>query len=199
MTTDLGASTLRQTSDVDSTRIDTSEFAVAPQRKNLHIDMDAFYASLEQRDNPELRGRPLAVGYARERGVVAAASYEARKFGIHSAMPSVTAKRQCPELIFVPPRFDVYRAVSEEIRRIFSEYTPTISNRCRWMKPIWMSRKLFRRYHPQPKSPARSVQRFGSALTLLRRPVSATINFSPNSRQTIANRMGGSSSHPPWD
>lgn len=126
MTTELGATTHRKTSDVDSTRIDTSEFAVAPQRKILHIDMDAFYASVEQRDNPELRGRPLAVGYARERGVVAAASYEARKFGIHSAMPSVTAKRQCPELIFVPPRFDIYRAVSEEIRRIFSEYTPII-------------------------------------------------------------------------
>ncbi len=126
MTAGLGATTHRRTSDVDSTRIDTSEVAVARQRKILHIDMDAFYASVEQRDNPELRRRPLAVGYARERGVVAAASYEARRFGIHSAMPSVTAKRQCPDLIFVPPRFDVYRAVSQEIRTIFSEYTPII-------------------------------------------------------------------------
>ncbi len=126
MTTELGASTLRQTRDVDSTRIDMSAFAIARQRKILHIDMDAFYASVEQRDNPELRGRPLAVGYARERGVVAAASYEARKFGIHSAMPAVTAKRQCPDLIFLPPRFDVYRAVSQEIRAILSEYTPII-------------------------------------------------------------------------
>ncbi|WP_237050377.1 DNA polymerase IV [Microvirga ossetica] len=88
--------------------------------------MDAFYASVEQRDNPELRGRPLAVGGSRERGVVAAASYEARRFGVHSAMPSVTAKRQCPDLIFVKPRFDVYKEVSLQIRAIFAEYTPLI-------------------------------------------------------------------------
>jgi DNA polymerase-4 len=95
-------------------------------RKILHLDMDAFYASVEQRDNPELRGRPLAVGYGEARGVVAAASYEARKFGVHSAMPSVTAKRKCPELIFVKPRFDAYRAVSQQIHAIFAEYTPLI-------------------------------------------------------------------------
>ncbi|TIM38341.1 MAG: DNA polymerase IV, partial [Mesorhizobium sp.] len=70
--------------------------------------MDAFYAAVEQRDRPELRGKPVAVGHALERGVVAAASYEARKFGVHSAMPSVTARRKCPDLIFVKPRFDVY-------------------------------------------------------------------------------------------
>ena len=97
-----------------------------PVRKIIHIDMDAFYASVEQRDNPELRGKPVAVGGSRERGVVAAASYEARKFGVRSAMPSVTAKRKCPELIFVKPRFDVYRAVSHQIRAIFAEYTPLI-------------------------------------------------------------------------
>jgi DNA polymerase-4 len=96
------------------------------QRKIIHVDMDAFYASVEQRDNPELRGKPVAVGGERERGVVAAASYEAREFGIRSAMPSVTAKRNCPELIFVKPRFDVYRAVSLEIRAIFAEHTPLI-------------------------------------------------------------------------
>lgn len=96
------------------------------QRKIIHIDMDAFYASVEQRDNPELRGKPVAVGSARERGVVAAASYEARKFGVRSAMPSVTAKRKCPELIFVRHRFDVYKAVSQQIRAIFAEYTPLI-------------------------------------------------------------------------
>jgi DNA polymerase-4 len=94
-------------------------------RKIIHIDMDAFYASVEQRDNPELRGRPLAVG-GMHRGVVAAASYEARKFGVRSAMPSVTAKRCCPELIFVKPRFDAYREVSHQIRSIFREYSPHV-------------------------------------------------------------------------
>src|SRR5438105_11440618 len=95
-------------------------------RKVIHIDMDAFYASVEQRDNPELRGKPVAVGGSRIRGVVAAASYEARKFGVHSAMPAVTAKRKCPDLIFVEPRFDIYKAISLQIREIFAEYTPII-------------------------------------------------------------------------
>jgi len=95
-------------------------------RKIIHIDMDAFYASVEQRDNPELRGKPVAVGGSRERGVVAAASYEARKFGVHSAMLSITAKRKCPDLIFVKPRFDAYKAISLQIRDIFAEYTPII-------------------------------------------------------------------------
>jgi DNA polymerase-4 len=95
-------------------------------RKIIHIDMDAFYASVEQRDNPALRGKPVAVGGSRERGVVAAASYEARKFGVRSAMPSVTAKRQCPDLIFVKPRFDAYRAVSLQIREIFAQHTSLI-------------------------------------------------------------------------
>src|SRR6266702_1683238 len=96
------------------------------QRKIIHVDMDAFYASVEQRDNPELRGKPVAVGGSRERGVVAAASYEARKFGVRSAMPSVTAKWQCPDLIFVKPRFEVYKAVSQQIREIFAEHTAVI-------------------------------------------------------------------------
>src|SRR6201985_2719782 len=95
-------------------------------RKIIHIDMDAFYASVEQRDNPELRGKPVAVGGSRERGVVAAASSEARKFGVHSAMPSTTAKRKCPDLTFVNPRFDAYKAISLQIREIFAAYTPII-------------------------------------------------------------------------
>lgn len=95
-------------------------------RKIIHIDMDAFYASVEQRDAPALRGRPVAVGYGAARGVVAAASYEARAFGIRSAMPSVTALRKCAELIFVPPRFDVYRAVSRQIHAILADYTKLI-------------------------------------------------------------------------
>ena len=95
-------------------------------RRVIHIDMDAFYASVEQRDDPSLRGKPVAVGGSRERGVVAAASYEARKFGVRSAMPSVTARRQCPDLVFVPPRFDVYKAVSAQIHGVFARYTKLI-------------------------------------------------------------------------
>jgi DNA polymerase-4 len=103
-----------------------SDMTPTPIRKIIHVDMDAFYASVEQRDNPDLRGKPLAVGGSAARGVVAAASYEARAFGVHSAMPSVTAKRKCPDLIFVPPRFDVYKAISQQIREIFAEYTMLI-------------------------------------------------------------------------
>jgi DNA polymerase-4 len=102
------------------------DVASTSHRKIIHIDMDAFYASVEQRDNPELRGKPVAVGGSAERGVVAAASYEARKFGVRSAMPSVTAKRQCPDLIFVRPRFEVYKAISLQIREIFAEHTAII-------------------------------------------------------------------------
>lgn len=97
-----------------------------PLRKIIHVDMDAFYASVEQRDFPELRGKPLAVGGSSSRGVVAAASYEARAYGVRSAMPSVSAQRRCPDLIFVKPRFDVYRAISRQIRDIFSRHTDII-------------------------------------------------------------------------
>ena len=92
-------------------------------RKIIHVDMDAFYASIEQRDNPDFRGKPLAVGHSEARGVVAAASYEARRYGIRSAMPSLTAKAKCSELIFVPARFEVYKSVSQQIMDIFLEYT----------------------------------------------------------------------------
>jgi len=95
-------------------------------RKIIHIDMDAFFASVEQRDNPELRGKPVAVGGSSKRGVVAAASYEARRYGVRSAMPSITAARKCPQLLFVKPRFDTYRQVSQQIRAIFAEYTELI-------------------------------------------------------------------------
>ena len=97
-----------------------------PGRKILHVDMDAFFASVEQRDDPALRGKPVAVGGSARRGVVAAASYEARQFGVRSAMPSVTAARRCPALVFVPPRFEVYRAVSQQIRQIFSRYSDLV-------------------------------------------------------------------------
>jgi DNA polymerase-4 len=98
-----------------------------PTRKIIHIDMDAFYASVEQRDRAELRGQPVIVGGdPKSRGVVAACSYEAREFGIHSAMASSTAYRLCPDAVFIRPRFDVYRAVSSEIRKIFCEYTDLV-------------------------------------------------------------------------
>ncbi len=95
-------------------------------RKIIHVDMDAFYASVEQRDHPEYRGKPLAVGGSSERGVVAAASYEARKFGVFSAMSSRLAYQKCPQIIFVRARFDVYRQVSRQIREIFYEYTDLV-------------------------------------------------------------------------
>lgn len=98
----------------------------ATTRKIIHIDMDAFYASVEQRDNPELRGKPVAVGGSRQRGVVAAASYEARRYGVHSALPSITAYRRCPDIIFVRPRFEVYKLVSNQIREIFLDYTDLV-------------------------------------------------------------------------
>lgn len=99
---------------------------VPASRKIIHVDMDAFYASVEQRDDPSLRGKPLAVGGSARRGVVAAASYEAREFGVKSAMPGVTARRRCPTLLFVKPRFDVYREVSQQLHEIFARYTDLI-------------------------------------------------------------------------
>ena len=97
-----------------------------PNRKIIHVDMDAFYASVEQLDNPALRGKPLAVGGNENRGVVSAASYEARKFGVRSAISGVLAKKYCPELLFVPPRFDRYKEISQKIHKIFYEYTDLV-------------------------------------------------------------------------
>ncbi|WP_310559384.1 DNA polymerase IV [Flavobacterium sp.] len=97
-----------------------------PNRKIIHIDMDAFFASVEQMDNPELRGKPIAVGGAENRGVVAAASYEARKFGVRSAISGVLAKKNCPDLIFVRPRFERYKEISNKIQKIFYEYTDLV-------------------------------------------------------------------------
>ena len=97
-----------------------------PIRKIIHVDMDAFYASVEQLDNPSLIGKPVAVGGSEIRGVVSAASYEARKFGVRSAMSGVAAKRNCPDLIFVKPRFDRYKEISKKIRKIFFEFTDLV-------------------------------------------------------------------------
>ena len=177
----------------------TDEPAASParQRKIIHVDMDAFYASVEQRDNPELRGKPVAVGGARERGVVAAASYEARKFGVRSAMPSVTAKRNCPDLIFVKPRFDVYKAVSLQIRAIFAEHTPLI-------EPLSLDEAYL--------DVTENLQDIASATEIAdairarirlkpgspRRPAYPTINFWPSSPLTTASLMGCSSSRREW-
>ena len=99
---------------------------IVEQRKIIHVDMDAFYASVEQLDNPELKGKPVAVGGSSERGVVSAASYEARRYGVRSAMSSVLAKKLCPDLIFVKSHFDRYREISQKIRSIFNEYTDLV-------------------------------------------------------------------------
>lgn len=104
----------------------SDEDPISTDRRIIHIDMDAFFASVEQRDNPDLRGRPVAVGRSKARGVVAAASYEARTFGVRSAMPSLRAAQLCPELIFVPSRMDRYREVSGQIHEIFRSYTDII-------------------------------------------------------------------------
>ena len=97
-----------------------------PYRKIIHVDMDAFYASVEQLDNPDLRNKPVAVGGSEIRGVVSAASYEARKYGVRSAMSGMLAKKKCPNLIFVPPRFDRYKEISSKIRKIFYDYTDLV-------------------------------------------------------------------------
>ena len=95
-------------------------------RKIIHLDMDCFYAAVEMRERPELAGQPIAVGGGSQRGVVTTCNYEARKFGIRSAMPGFIARERCPQLIFIPPRFELYRAASQQIRGIFQDYTDLV-------------------------------------------------------------------------
>lgn len=165
--------------------------------KIIHIDMAAFYASVEQRDNPDLRGKAVAVGGAAERGVVAAASYEARKFGVRSAMASVTAKRQCPNLIFVKPRFEVYKAISRQIRDIFAEHTPII-------EPLSLDEAYLDVTENLQGIPSSATSRCGfarrssprRASTL--RPASATTNFWRSLLRITGSRTASTSSLRTW-
>jgi DNA polymerase-4 len=161
------------------------------QRKIIHIDMDAFYASVEQRDNPDLRGKPVAVGGSRERGVVAAASYEARKFGVRSAMPSATAKRKCPDLIFVKPRFDVYKAVSLQIRAIFAAHTPIIEPLSLDEAHLDVTENL--------QGIVSATQIAETIRTKIRTESGLTANSSPSSPRIIVSPMASSSLHRRWD
>jgi DNA polymerase-4 len=160
-------------------------------RKIIHVDMDAFYASVEQRDDPALRGRPVAVGGSSARGVVAAASYEARRFGVRSAMASVTARRRCPELLFVKPRFDVYSAVSRQIHAIFARYTDVI-------EPLSLDEAYL------DVTGAASARDIAQAVRAAireetgspRRPASPTTSSWPRSRRTTTSPTGSASSRP---
>jgi hypothetical protein len=167
------------------------------QRKIIHVDMDAFYASVEQRDNPDLRGKPVAVGGSRERGVVAAASYEARKFGVRSAMPSVTAKRQCPDLIFVKPRFEVYKAVSQQIREIFAEHTPIIEPLSLDEAYLDVTENL--QGIPLARDVALAIRAKIKEVTGLNASAGiSTTSFWRNSPPTIASLTASTSSRPRW-
>jgi DNA polymerase-4 len=162
-------------------------------RKIIHIDMDAFYASIEQRDNPRLRGKPVIVGgMPGSRGVVATASYEARKFGVHSAMPTGTAKKLCPHGIFLPVRMDAYCAESERIRKIFLEYTDLVEplsldeayldvthNKKSIPSATWVAREMQRRIHSETGLTASAGVSFNMFLAKiasgLRKPAGLTV------------------------
>ena len=160
-------------------------------RKIIHIDMDAFYAAVELRDNPELRAKPVVVGHGGKRGVVAAASYEARKFGIRSAMPSITAQRQCAELIFVSPRFDVYRAVSLQIRQISADYTPLIEPLS--LDEAYLDVTENRQGLPTASAVATAIrQRILAETSLTASAGISTISSSRSWRPTTASRMDSS-------
>ena len=168
-----------------------------PPRKIIHVDMDAFYASVEQRDNPDLRGRPVAVGHGAKRGVVAAASYEARAFGVRSAMPSTTAMRQCADIVFVRPRFDVYRAVSHQIHAIFANYTSLI-------EPLSLDEAYLDVTQDLRGLRTASATAKEIRAHILRRRVSRrqraspTTSSSPSLHPVSASRMASSSSRPRW-
>jgi DNA polymerase IV len=160
--------------------------------------MDAFYASVEQRDNPDLGGKPVAVGGSRERGVVAAASYEARKFGVRSAMPSITAQRQCPDLIFVKPRFDVYKAIWQQIRAIFAEHTPIIEPLSLDEAYLDVTENL--QGIPLARDIALAIRAKIKAETGLNASQgSPTINSWPSLRPTTVSRTDSMSSRRRWD
>src|ERR1051326_9256002 len=168
---------------------------VGAGRKIIHIDMDAFYASVEQRDNPDLGGKPVGVGGSEARGVVSAASYEARKFGVYSAMPSLTAKRKCPDLIFIKPRFDAYKAVSLQARQIFAEYTPIIEplsldeayldvteNLKGIVSATWIAEEIRARIRAETQLTASAGVSYNKFLAKLR-PITANLMGSLSSRQ----------------
>src|SRR3984957_11805039 len=115
----LSSLTMKRMNDDRSPGPEADSSGEVTLRKIVHVDMDAFYASVEQRDDPTLRGKPVVVAWRGKRSVVCAASYEARRFGVRSAMPAVTAERLCPQAIFVPPDFTRYKAVSRQVREIF--------------------------------------------------------------------------------
>jgi DNA polymerase IV len=162
-------------------------------RKIIHIDMDAFYASVEQRDDPTQKGKPVAVGYPAKRGVVAAASYEARGFGVRSAMPSTVAIRKCAELVFVPPRFDVYREVSKQVQAIFKDYTPLVEPPSldeAYLDVTDNLRRIPTAWRPPRKSGRASTTKPGSQP----RPEFPATSSSRRSHRTIGNQTASSRS-----